>query len=595
MGGLDLEHTNVSDNNGGCDDLLPPTHHCPPKGTMMLPRITARCASLLCLTALAASAGGQTADCVTPDFMSRADVRGLGVADINGTNLNVSVYGYAEYPFDCVTEDTIFEAASLTKPVVAYLVMRLVEQGRLGLDDALLERLPELQLPADDPRTPQVTVRMALAHSTGLQGPDTGTLRFVRDPGETFDYYPAGYRMVQRIVESIEGASLEEIAQREVFRPLGMTSSSLVFRADLLENVATRHRMLGGPFQRDRNPDAPANAAASLITTPGDYGRFLRAILNAEGLRPESVRTMLTPQVSVPDTNDRVAWGIGWGLEPEGGTFFHWGDAGATKSFTMGSLSERRAFVYLTNSYYGMAIAGEMSTQRFPGAHPSVEWLDYGAWDDPRRCARRDVVRAFVEGTADQGMETFFAYERDYPTLDMDNLANFVVWIIGGRQKHEGRARLLAWQIERQPDNIDLYLNRVRSLRAVGDDTAAVEDLREVLKRTDDSTAATIRNQITWIEDEMRAEQMQGQSPPFTASNLVGTYGERRIFMEGDLLRYRRGEGQTYTLRWMHGRTYAFEEFDTFRLRFIIDDDRIVSVMGLYEDGRTDESPRDDR
>ena len=179
--------------------------------------------------------------------------------------------------------------------MVAFLVMRLVDQERLGLDDVLTERLPSLPLPEDDARSRQVTIRMALSHSTGLQGSDDGELRFVNDPGETFRYYPAGYRLVQRIVEHVENAPLEDVARREVFGPLGMSSSSLVFREDLVSRVATRHRMLGDPIQRKRDPSRPANAAASLITTPGDYGRFLRAVLQGDGLSSDSLDAMLTP------------------------------------------------------------------------------------------------------------------------------------------------------------------------------------------------------------------------------------------------------------------------------------------------------------
>ncbi len=536
-------------------------------------------------------AAAQPQDCPVPEFIARADIRGMGLAEVRSEAVEVTVYGFAEYPIACVSEETIFEAASLTKPVVAYLVMRLVDQGRLALDDVLIDRLPSLPLPPDDERSAEVTISMALSHSTGLQGPDDGELRFVNDPGETFQYYPPGYRLVQRIIEHIEGAPLEEIAQREVFGPLGMSSSSLVFRDDLLDRIATRHRMLGDPIQRDRDSSRPANAAASLITTPGDYGRFLQAMLSGDQLTSQSRRVMLTSQVTVPDTDGAVGWGVGWGIELKRGTFFHWGDAGSTKCFTMGSIEDGRAFVYLTNSYYGMAVAGEMAAARFPGAQPAVEWLDYGAWDSARRLARRDVVRAFVNGSTELGMETFERYERDYPDLDMYNVANFATWILGGRDKHEGRAQLLAWQINQRPDNIDLYLNRVQSLRQIGDEDAAVETLHLALARVDDAASESIRNRISWIQDEMLAEQ-QSDEAPRDPSSLAGAYGERRISIEDGRLIYQRGQGTRFTLRWMHGETYALEGLDWFRLRFVFEDGRPSKVKGLYSDGRTDESLR---
>ena len=88
----------------------------------------------------------------------------------------------------------------------------------------------------------------------------------------------------------------------------------------------------------------------------------------------------------------------------------------------------------------------------------------------------------------------------------------------------------------------------------------------------------------------MLSEQSAGRQPKKTF--LVGTYNERRVFIEDDRLVYQRGEGQKYTLRWMHGTTYALVGLDRFRLRFVVEADRAVKVIGSYADGRTDESLR---
>ncbi len=560
---------------------------------MPLPTLV-RLSCLVMLSGFPSTATATQTGCNSPNFMTRADIRGLGLAEVRGQEIEVSPFGFAEYPTRCVTEDTIFEAASLTKPVVAYLAMRLVDQGRLGIDDALIDHLPSLPLPKDDPRSPRVTVRMALAHTTGLDGPDDQELGFVTDPGATFSYYPAGYRLVQRVVEHIEGESLEAIAQREVFIPLGMTSSSLVFREDLLDRIATRHRMLGDAFERTRDPARAANAAASLITTSGDYARFLRAMLDGEGLTEESRRVMLTPQIDVPDTNGSVAWGLGWGLEPTRGTFFHWGDDGAAKSFTIGSLEQDRALVYFANSYYGMAIAGEMAEQLVSGPSPAVEWLGYASWDDAKRLARRDTLRAFAEGDADQGMETFERYEREYPDLDMDNLASFLSWVLEGRGLNEGRARVLAWQIERRPDNVDLYLNLARSYQAQGNPQSAVATLHQARPYADESTAALIDTQLDWLEDDVLASREVGNEPKHRAESIEGTYGTWRVFSAKGRLVFQPGSTRQYQLRWMHGTTYALEDLDWFRLRFIIKDGTASKVIGRYSDGRTDENARGD-
>ncbi|MEO1510707.1 MAG: serine hydrolase, partial [Planctomycetota bacterium] len=343
---------------------------------------------------------------------------------------------------------------------------------------------------------------------------------------------------------------------------------------------------------RSSSATLPANAAASLITTPRDYGLFLRAMLNAEGLSARSRDAMLTPQIDVPDTSGAVAWGVGWGLEPARGTFFHWGDDGAAKSFAIGALDEDRATVYFANSYYGMAIAGEISGRLIPGESPAVEWLGYAAWDDPKRLARRDTLRAFVDGDADLGMETFERYGREYPELDMENLASFQTWVLDGREKHEGRARLLAWQIERNPESVDLYLEQARSLRALGDLPSAMEAVRRARPFAGEDAAPRIDARLAWVQDEVLAEQSGGNEPAPDASLLAGSYETWRVFSEDDRLVFQPGEGRKYTLRWMHGTTFALEEIDWFRLRFVIEDGRASRLIGRYSDGRTDESER---
>jgi CubicO group peptidase (beta-lactamase class C family) len=562
------------------------------EGVTMLGYQAARSLCLLVLGIVSSGALASPGDCTPPEFMTRADIPGLGMAKVQGQEIGVELYGFAKAPVACITDETVFEAASLTKPLVAYLVMRLVDQGRLDLNDVLTERLPSLPLPKDDPRTGTVTLGMALAHSTGLDGSDDQELRFVSEPGETFRYYPAGYRLVQRIVEHIEGDTLEAIAQREVFEPLGMRNSSLIFRKDLLGRIATRHRMLGDAIHRDRDSTRPANAAVSLITTPRDYGVFLRAMMNGEGLSEQSRRAMFTPQVMVPETDGRVAWGIGWGLEPDRGTFFHYGDDGAAKSFVIGLTKGDRAIVYFANSFYGMAIAGEIAERLIPGDSPAVEWLGYASWNAPRRLVRRDTLRAFVTGDADLGMETFRQYERDYPDLDMDGTAAFLQWILEGRSMHEGRARVLAWQLEREPENVDHHLNLARAQRALGDVPSAMETLQNARSISDETITLWIDAQLSWLQDEQLARQSEGDEPAFGTTELAGDYGTWRVFSDDYSLLFQAGEGRTYTLRWMHGTTYAFEEIDWFRIRFVVTEGQASSVIGFYSDGRTDESIR---
>ncbi|MEL7500763.1 MAG: serine hydrolase domain-containing protein [Planctomycetota bacterium] len=433
------------------------------------------------------------------ELLTRADIPGMGLAEIEGTQLKVSSFGDAAIGKTQVTDQTIFEAASLTKPVVGYLVMRLVEKKVLDLDDPLIELLPSLPLPKDDPRSKNVTVRMALAHMTGLDGPDNRTLTFAEEPGSTFRYYPAGYRLVQRVIENLTDTKLDSLARREVFEPLGMKSTSFVFKSEFASNVATRHNLLSEPLVRNRDPGTPANAAASLLTTAKDYGLFLREMLNPKVLSQKSIDTMLQVQIDVADTDGTVAWGIGWGLEPERGAFFHYGDDGSAKCFTIGSRSRGAAMAYFTNSFNGMSIADEMARRVIPSESPSVAWLNYKRWDSTFRLARRDILRAFIDDGPDAGMSLFRKYEKNHEDLDMKKIARWTAWLLDGRSLDAGRLKILQWQLDQGEESIELYQNLIRSLQVVNADrerqTKIAEKLIQITKtRTDIVTL----NDVAW-------------------------------------------------------------------------------------------------
>lgn len=461
---------------------------------------------LLCLslihatTGLPASAQELTDKTRVEELMSRGEIPGLGLAVVSSNGVNVHIFGDARVGEKTANEETIFEAASLTKPVVAYIVMRLVEQGKLKLDDSLIAILPSLPLPKEDSRSKLVTVRMALSHMSGLEGPDNQTLSFAENPGTKFRYYPAGYRLVQRVVEHLETSDLETIAKREVFSPLGMDSSSLVYKPESANRLATRHNLLSEPIEKVRDAQRPANAAASLFTTAGDYGRFLKEMLMPTGLQEKTVNMMLQPQIEVDDTDGAVAWGVGWGLEPMRGTFFHWGDDGAAKCFTIGSRSKGQAMVYFTNSFHGMCIADDMARRLIDSESPAVEWLDYHKWDSVFRTARQDILRAFVDEGPEAGLSLFNEYQKAHSDLDMSKIARWMSWLLGGRSLYAERITMLNWQVERDPENLDLYLNLLQAHQGIDSSDVIQSQLAKelmplALRQEDD----VVLNNVAWF------------------------------------------------------------------------------------------------
>jgi CubicO group peptidase (beta-lactamase class C family) len=332
-------------------------------------------------------------------LMAKGQVPGLAMAVIReGASASVTVAGVRSTASGvAVDEHTIFDAASLSKPVFAYAVLQLVDAGVLALDTPLVRHVADYV--ADDPRAAAITVRMALSHTGGLPNwrNAENPLKTYFPPGERFSYSGEGFIWLQQVVEVVAGEPLDATMQRLVFEPLDMKQSSYVWQSRFDVNYAAPHdasRVWG-----TKTKPGVAKSAYSLQTTAGDFARFLQAVLAGERLRPETARLWLEPRVrlrrqciqclrepQMPEADQRVAWGLGWGLEPETGMFFQWGDndRGRFKAFAIGSSRDRSAIVVLTNGHGGLSIMPELVGWFMPGEHPSFDWLNYPRYDVKR-------------------------------------------------------------------------------------------------------------------------------------------------------------------------------------------------------------------
>ena len=326
-----------------------------------------------------------------PELASRAGVPGVAVAVAHADGVRWhTAHGVRDTASGApVDGDTVFEAASLSKPVFAYAVLQLVGEGVLDLDAPLIDyaRLAEL---AGDPRHREVTARMVLGHTTGLPNwrPSGAPLAFGADPGAAWQYSGEGFVLLQRVVEELVGDTLQGLATSLVFEPLGMTRSSFVWRPAFAANLALPHDA-DGTSRAGRRVTEP-NAAFSLLTTATDYARFLAALLRGEGLTAELHAALLRP---VTDVNEGVFWGLGVGLEhnADGHGFWHWGHNGGYRAYTVGYPSRDFAVVYFTNSDNGMRFLADLVELATGEAeHPAIEHLDYATWE-PTQAAGADA------------------------------------------------------------------------------------------------------------------------------------------------------------------------------------------------------------
>lgn len=349
-----------------------------------------------------------------PHLMTEADIPGLSIALISDSKL-IWTHSFGVTNTETkipINGTTVFEAASLTKPVFAYAVLKLVDSGKLDLDTPLVKYLPGRYDVGDDPRLDNVTTRDVLRHTTGFPNwrpRGAATLKMYFTPGHHFSYSGEGFVYLSKVVEHITGESTDAFVKRTVFDPLEMKSSSLVWRNDYESLKAFNHDWVGGVSGRGK-PEK-ANAAASLHTTANDYANFVIAMLKGTGLKKATARLMLTPQSTVtlagafnldkPDAkrSSDVLWGLGWGLEKtkDGMAFWHWGDNGDTKAFVLAYPQRKTGLVMFANSANGLSMINELIGSAMGNDQPALAWLNLEQYNSYPRQLLKAIVKSDAE------------------------------------------------------------------------------------------------------------------------------------------------------------------------------------------------------
>jgi len=203
--------------------------------------------------------------------MRKAGVPGLAIALIRDERVVWSAgFGLANtITRRAVTPDTVFEAASISKVVTTYTALRLVERGKLALDEPLSARLSRPWLPHSD-YADTITLRHLASHSSGLTENVFPTIdRSVAfAPGSRFLYTGIGFMYMQEAIEQVTGKSLEAAAGEEVFEPLGMASSSFVNQPEYLPRMANGHMRPAVPLLAFLIPCALTLAGIALVGVP---------------------------------------------------------------------------------------------------------------------------------------------------------------------------------------------------------------------------------------------------------------------------------------------------------------------------------------
>jgi len=532
-----------------------------------------------------------------PELMRAGDVPGVSIAVIRDGKIFWSgAFGVADPMTGAAARpDTTFQAASLSKPVFAYTVLRLVDRGVLGLDTPLVSYLPYDRFA--DERAARITARMVLSHSTGLSNWGGDKLKLAFAPGEHFSYSGEGYFYLQKVVEKITGTPLAELARREVFAPLGMTRTSYVWFG---QPAAAGVDDYGNVQSTD--PGQAANAAASLLTTAGDYSRFLLAVVSGQGLKPESAAAMLTPQIHVPSKRDDPAsapredssWGLGWGLArtADGEFFWHWGHQDAWRAFTAVRRDGSAGLVVFTNSATGLSIARALSDLAGVGGLPVLDWNGYESYDNPRWKARRELLQTFLDQGTEAGLRRFTQMRNTAHGIVDADMEDELADLLQGRDKTAEAAALLAQSSSVTPPSAKSYDRLGDAWLAAGELERALESY-EAAAKLDPSLSN--KDGIRWIQETLAMKKNPVTLSADALRRFAGDYGPRHVRLDGGSLTYNRtGRPKVFRLMPATADTFFIEGRGNLRIHFTLDTAGHATAITIVEPrGPQGSSPRD--
>lgn len=245
-------------------------------------------------------------------WLQENKVPALGLAVLKDFRLKeVKVYGNLENGIPAPYK-TIFNVASLTKPIVSMLTLKLIDNGDWQLDAPIHPYWTDPEV-KDDPNSKLLTTRHILSHQSGFKNwrwqNESGKLEFDFKPGEGYNYSGEGFEYLKKALENKFGKPLEVLADSLLFKPLGMTDTKFTWNDSVEEQRFAKWHNSEGENEYTDHIHTSASAADNLLTTVEDYGKFAEYILNGGGISKKLFHEMITNQL--PEDSG-IAMGLGW-------------------------------------------------------------------------------------------------------------------------------------------------------------------------------------------------------------------------------------------------------------------------------------------
>jgi CubicO group peptidase (beta-lactamase class C family) len=323
------------------------------------------------------------------DRMKYYNVPGVSIAVFDkGQIMWARGYGFADVSAsERVTSETLFQAASVSKSVTAFAALRLVQQGKLNLDEDVNRKLASWKVPENEfTRNEKVTLRRLLSHTAGLNVASVGgyladeplpttvqilegqkpanneSVRVESTPGKEFRYSGGGYVVVQLLLMDVTHKSFPELMHDLVFEPLGMTHSTfeVPLRKSLWPEAAKPYASDGTPAEGGWPLGYPAMAPAGLWTTPSDLARFAIEVQTAYAGLSKLLSSALAHEMLAYQSEEIYGLGVALGQRGHPQRYWHSGANGNYKCLFEAFKETGQGLVIMTNGDGGLRLIGEI-------------------------------------------------------------------------------------------------------------------------------------------------------------------------------------------------------------------------------------------
>jgi CubicO group peptidase (beta-lactamase class C family) len=398
-------------------------------------------------------------------MLDETGIPALSLAVIDNNKVVFSnAYGYKQLKKkDRVNEKTVFEACSLSKIYLVYVVQKLVDEGLFDLDKPMYQYL-EYEPLQHDPRYKLITPRMILSHCSGIENwksyNNKDTLEIISNPGEKFVYSGEGFQYLAKVIALVLHKPYETYINEMVTKSLHLKTTFFKYTSqqsnpkhpESPSNYAIGHDNFGGEINKWKNFEAVP--ASGVHTVASEFAELLISIFDKKNLSDNRIKNMLQPVVGLIDNNTSFYMGSGFfTIYGNNDTIVSFsGNNDGFKAEMLYSVVNRKGFVFFTNSDRGSLITKKLCEM---SARLNMNPLFYDqGYNEQYPSAAFSLLKIYREKNADA---MFNEIEKFITAGKIDvNTLNELGDLFMARDKSVSR-KLLEKNVSLYPDSSDAY------------------------------------------------------------------------------------------------------------------------------------------